>query len=506
MADLVDLRGVSFKYGPNTNQSAGPGESAATPYSQQITGLNEVDFSLGPQESVLICGGSGSGKSSVLRVINGLIPHFYHGIMTGQTQVCGLDPSQAALYELGQQVSTVFQNPRTQFFTTDTTSEMAFAAQNSGVNPRDILARIEQATSMLGCENLLGRSTFRISGGEKQLVACVSAMVAQPRLYLFDEPTSNLSPHFISQFRKMLMALREQKVPMIFAEHRLYYLRDLVDRVILLEDGKIVRQFSADEFWRLSHSERMTLGLRTLRTPAKPPVKFHIPNGYASFADGDEPEFSAENETPSGLCLHNFKVKRANKLVLDIDYLRFWPGKVTAIVGPNGAGKSTLAAAICGLLPSKGQVYLHGKPLQRRQRLQLSQMVMQDVHRQLFGAAVEEEITLGLSRVQVAQTDVASILAEHGLDGLEKRHPMSLSGGQKQRLVVAAARAANKGIHIFDEPSSGLDARHLAQVKASIKSLAKRGDIVVLITHDLELITVADVILELQPVRVAEVL
>lgn len=469
---IATLEHVSFAYGEETDRA--------------VPGLADVDLTIGRHDAVLLCGCSGCGKSTLLRTLNGLVPHFHTGTLNGSVEVAGLDPTTRPLYETGRLVATVFQNPRTQFFTTDTTSELAFAAQNAGVPAEEIFHRIDAAVSELGCTNLVGRDIFRLSGGEKQRIACAASLVARPQLYLFDEPTSNLSPEAIEQFRSALLALRSHRLPLVIAEHRLHYLRGIITKAVIVDHGRVLRTLPAREFWQLSDDEREAYGLRSFEpSPAPRPHLTIHPDG--------RPGIRAHGELPpsEGLELRDIRLIRGRRTVLSFDRLVFPAGRITAIVGDNGVGKSSLLHAIAGLLPCQGTMVWHGRPHPPAQRIEATQIVMQDVHRQLFAASVAEELTLGLSKADIADLDVPGILREHGLDGLAERHPMSLSGGQKQRLVIAIARAARKRIHLFDEPSSGLDRHHLDVVANTLRSLARRGDVVILVTHDRELLHAA---------------
>ena len=173
---------------------------------------------------------------------------------------------------------------------------------------------------------------------------------------------------------------------------------------------------------------------------------------------------------------------------------------MTALVGPNGAGKSTLTRVLVGLERARGTIRLDGRIIRSKERTKLGYVVMQDVHRQLFGAEVREELTLGIPSKDLDDDRVDRILIDHGLTDVAERHPMSLSGGQKQRLVVAAAQMVDKEIYVFDEPSSGLDYRHLHSTARTIRDLAEADKVIVIVTHDEELLAAcADHVVKIQP-------
>ena len=530
MADaMIDIDHVSFAYGSesatettddaNTAHAVRTANSESTESAEDsentaVLGLKDVSLRVQPGECVLLCGASGCGKSTLLRLINGLVPNFHPGILTGSVVVANVDASASPLDVTGREVATVFQNPRTQFFTSDVRSELAFGPENFGMNPDVIRSRLMEAARRTGIEDLLNANLFRLSGGQKQLVACASSMVVKPQVHLFDEPTSNLSSESVALLRKVLLDLHASGATMVIAEHRLSYLRDIVDRVILLDGGRIVREMPAAHLWAMSERERTDLGLRALRpvTPMQPSLILHAEdegsekNGQGSTAHttDDTSTQNAQDDATTrnarGLVLENLRFSYGSHQVLNIPRLELPRGRVTALVGPNGAGKSTLTRVLVGLERARGTIRLDGRIIRSKERTKLGYVVMQDVHRQLFGAEVREELTLGIPSKDLDDDRVDRILIDHGLTDVAERHPMSLSGGQKQRLVVAAAQMVDKEIYVFDEPSSGLDYRHLHSTAHTIRDLAEADKVVVIVTHDEELLAAcADHVVKIQP-------
>jgi energy-coupling factor transport system ATP-binding protein len=177
------------------------------------------------------------------------------------------------------------------------------------------------------------------------------------------------------------------------------------------------------------------------------------------------------------------------RTILDIAEAHLPSGAITAVTGPNGVGKTTLARVLAGLQRHSGRVLLDGRPLHRSRRQRETAIVMQDVQRQLFTDSVRSELRLGAVPEQAERA--ATVLDELGLDGLGDRHPLALSGGQQQRLVVAAARLSGRRVVIFDEPSSGVDRRHLRSMTRTMREVAEGGAVVVLISHDADLLELA---------------
>ncbi|MDO4259143.1 MAG: ABC transporter ATP-binding protein [Actinomycetaceae bacterium] len=472
----------AFTYGRSASGNSPYGPIEEKPVTDALPPcLSDIHVDFPPGSFTLLCGASGSGKSTILRLFNGLVPHFHTGILDGSVHVSGVNVPETDLSQAGRTTSTVFQNPRTQFFTSDVLSELAFRGENYGIHPEEILRRASEALHQLGIEHLWSRPLAALSGGELQKVACAQAIVAQTPVLLLDEPTSNLSPAAIAEFADILRQLKNDGITIIIAEHRIHFLRDLIDQAILIDRGRIITRYTAEEFCSLDEETREKVGLRTLVTPPSPendPTWVPAPHPAAPLA--------------RGLHLSQMRFSYGGTPVLNIDQLHFSSGEVTAIIGDNGVGKSTLCRIVVGLEKAdKGSsIELHGQITSPRQRLSESAMVMQDVHRQLFSATVRQEILLGLSQDHKNTVNVEALLERFDLADFEQRHPLSLSGGQKQRLTVAAAAARGAAIHVFDEPTSGVDHRQLVEIGRQLRELAEAGSIVLVVTHDPELVAV----------------
>lgn len=447
---MIEIKKVSFQH-----------ENAEKP------SLRNVSLTIAEGECVLLCGESGSGKTTVTRLINGLIPHFYEGKMEGCAMVNGLNVTEAELYDTARIVGSVFQNPRSQFFCVDTTSELAFGCENMGMPEGEILSRVDEAAKELNIEKLLGRSIFELSGGEKQKISCASVSALRPEVMVLDEPTSNLDVHAIEELKQTLLGWKAAGKTIVIAEHRLSWLRDLCDRVICMRDGAVAFDLSMQAFSQYSTEQLHQMGLRSLRGENIAPVQNSVP----------------ETET---MQLQNFCFSYDGTPVLNIPHLSLPMDGIIALVGPNGAGKSTFSRCLCGLEKKfKGQVKINGQLWKNRQLLKNCYMVMQDVNHQLFCETVADEVQLGMRSEN--SSDVERVLEMLDLSNLRERHPMSLSGGQKQRVAIASAILAGKEILIFDEPTSGLDFRHMEQTAALLSSL-KGKQTVLIVTHDPELI------------------
>lgn len=495
MQNVIEINNVSYQYKGSGTDS-----------------LRDVSLRVAAGETVLLCGGSGSGKTSVIRLINGLIPHYYRGTMTGNVRVSGKDIAETELHELAGVVGTVFQNPRSQFFSVDTDGEIVFGPENLGLDPKTIQERKDRIVSEMNLSGLLGRSLFELSGGEKQRIACASVAALLPDIILLDEPSSNLDWESIEKLREIVRHWKSQGKTVLVSEHRLWYLRDIADRVIHMEDGRIAHIWSGEEFRALSGECLRKMKLRPtvmekrwkeLFREGKAQERSLSPEEEGAAIRFRDYYFSYERKC------HIFRRKNVGKddgrLQLCIPELTLPKGKVIAVTGHNGTGKSTFLRCVCGLEKRCGGVILlDGREYRGRKRIGLCYMVMQDVNHQLFTDSVEAEVMLSMKEKDAERC--SGILERLGLLPFRDTHPMALSGGQKQRVAIASAIAAGAEILLFDEPTSGLDYEHMEKVAKLLRELADAGSTVLVSTHDPELIEFCcDGLLEIREGRIGAI-
>lgn len=469
---MIDCEEVGFRYAASSAPA-----------------IRDLDLRIGAGECVVLCGASGSGKSTVLQLLNGLIPHTYEGTLTGTVTVGG-QPTTVPLERLAARAGTVLQHPRSGFFTRAAQEELAFGLENWGWPPQTIRDRVD--AELVRIDVAPGdRHLLRLSGGQQQRVALSAATLHDPALLLLDEPTANLSAAAIDTLAADIAAWRQRGTTIVIADHRLHYLAPLADRYLLMADGRLVETWTATEFANLGDDMLRAHGLR----PSAPPSLTALPLRPALGASVERP-----GPPPSGpgLELRQLRLRRGDADVLDLEQVHFPAGAVTALTGPNGAGKTSLARCLVGLERPRGTILLDGVPQSPRRLRARGALVMQDVQRQLFGASVLEEIQRADHTLTASQA--AAILADFDLDAHADRHPLALSGGQQQRLVVAATEASGRDVVVFDEPSSGVDRTHLESIADAITRQARRGAVVVVISHDEELLArSADAVLRLRP-------
>lgn len=463
--------------------------------------LDDVCIDVPAGQVVVLCGRSGCGKTTVTRLVNGLIPHFYEGDLWGEVFVGGIDPCVAPIAETAACVGSVFQNPRSQFFNVDTTSELAFACENMGWDVRRIDSALEDTVERFGLRPLLDRSLFRLSGGEKQKIACASASAHRPGVMVLDEPASNLDMRAIRMLSGIVAEWKAEGRTVIVAEHRLGYLMGIADRFVLLESGHVVWDRTSDQVAAMTEDELHRLGLRSIR-----PVRFARQSGAP---DSNSPK---STEDASGVEIRRMRFShksgssplesigaaaqdgcssRSEPKGIDVEGVRFRAGSVVGVIGDNGAGKSTFARCLCGLEKRcDDDVTIEGAAASPSRRKRVCYMVMQDVNHQLFTESVAEEVALSLrsSGREASEEAVARVLSNLDLSGLEQSHPMALSGGQKQRAAIASAVASGRRVCVFDEPTSGLDWAHMLDTARNLQELSIQGITCLVITHDPELV------------------
>ena len=331
----------------------------------------------------------------------------------------------------------------------------------------EIEKRLDRVVNDFNIINLVDKNIFKLSGGEKQKIACASVSAVGPDVLVLDEPSSNLDSKSSWDLENIIKKWKEDGKIVIIAEHKLFFLSDVVDRVLFIKNGKATNEWSINEFKKINHRD---LGLRQL----------NLDN-----LELKRKEYYSNNQEI--LELKNFKFNYGKTQVLDIDNVKIPKNEIIAIIGKNGAGKSTFANCLCGLKKScKGELIFNGKALKRKEMLKKSYMVMQDVNHQLFTESVLDEVLLSMDEDDVELAE--GILENLNLIHLKDAHPMALSGGEKQRVAIASAIASKKEILIFDEPTSGLDLKNMLKVSENLRYLQRLGITSFIITHDFELI------------------
>ena len=433
-------------------------------YEQDKKILEDITLQVTEGECILLTGESGSGKSSIINSINGLAFEYENARITGKVQVDGKEIKGMELYQISLMIASVFQNPKTHFFNVNTTLELLFYLENIGLDRKEMESRMENMLKVFPIKHLLGRSIFELSGGEKQILCVASCYISGCKIIVLDEPSSNLDDTYIDILKEMLQILKEKGITLILAEHRIYYLMDVADRIIIIQNGRIKESFTRDVFLSLPDDTLYEWGLRSKN-------KINLEN----------------RQRPLGkdLIIKKLICDFKDKGELRVENVSFDLGKIYGITGRNGCGKSSFLSAITGLVEKeKSDIVFGGRAIGKIERLKNSSLVMQDVNHQLFTESVEEEIKLGIKDLDPAKAD--KVLSGLGLVELKDRHPMSLSGGQKQRVAIASVLCKDSRFIVFDEPTSGMDYNNMIKISNLIKEMKTENNIIFIVSHDIE--------------------
>jgi energy-coupling factor transport system ATP-binding protein len=405
--------------------------------------LDDVELDINDGITV-VAGPSGGGKSTLLRVLNGLVPHFHGGRIRGNADVDGMNIIDTPTRKLARTVGFVFQDPELQAVYDTVEHEVAFGLENIGVAAGHMSSRIYEALHDAGAEHLRDRKINTLSGGERQRVALASSLAMRPRIVVLDEPTSQLDPEGATQVLSAATRLSEQGRAVVISEHRLERLLPLAHHLIVVENARAMT--ITDKTWTPPSIEPATP-----RTTTPGAEAWSLTNVTAGFA---------------------------GRIVLDHVDLSGRQGEVVALSGPNGSGKTTLLRLISGLLPP-----LSGHIDRRPGRIAyLPQNPTALLHR----PTVRSEVELTLNRSH--ETDPPEkILNELGLLQVAGRYPRDLSCGERQRAALAAVLAGRPDLVLLDEPTRGMDAQARTALMHAITRLRDQGSAIVLATHDARL-------------------
>ncbi len=418
-------------------------------YKDSNEGIKDINFEINKGEVILLTGNSGCGKSTLLKCMNGLIPAITEGALKGELAINDKKYSELKMHELNREIGSVFQNPRSQFFTDNTTSELVFPMENYGFTKTQMQEKLTLLVKTFGLEKLMDKNIFILSSGERQMIALASALTMNQQVALFDEPSANLDYGNAMRLGQIISWLKNQGITVIVADHRFYYLNNLIDRVFFMEKSNL-HIYDSEHAFKKSGYDTRSFDIFSLDLPFSTPIE------------------NLQNEVCASMKKVSFKdiLKEVN--------LELKKGEVTVLVGSNGAGKTTLAKLLCkSLKPDGGSINTKGLPC----------FIMQDPDYQLFGTSAGNELAL----VKKDSSKIDEVLNYLGLKEYKEAHPFELSGGQKQRLQIGMAMLCDRDLILFDEPTSGLDVSSMQKVSEEVVSLRQKSGILV-ISHDYEFI------------------
>ncbi len=463
--------------------------------------LSRVDLTIGEGELCLVVGQTGSGKTTLLRAINGLVPHFTGGRLSGRVSVDGRSTQDFPPRQLADVVGVVGQNPAASFVTDVVEDELAYTMENLGIAPDVMRRRVEDTLDLLGLHELRYRQLSTLSGGQQQRVAIGAVLTASPRVLVLDEPTSALDPAAAEEVLAALTRLvHDVGMTVVLAEHRLERVVPFADRVILVPgQGKALVVGPTAEIMatspvsppivqlaRLAGWEPVPLSVRDARRMAEPLRREladrAMPNATAVPAEGLTSVATLDRVT-----VNYGEVTALNQVDLQVSQ-----GEIVAIMGRNGSGKSTLLSQLAGLRAStKGRVKVFGQvpsALSPRKLVKLVGLVPQDAGVLLYGETVASECGVADHETGLDPGTTTGVLDRIHPGMPRDRNPRDLSEGQRLALALAIVLAHGPPLVLLDEPTRGLDypgKDHLVKV---VRELAAQGTCVLIATHDVELV------------------
>jgi len=490
---LIRIRGLNFTY----NGADRPA-------------LRNINLTIEDGQFVLITGASGGGKSTLCRVFNGLVPHFYGGKMGGKAEVQGMDILKTPPRELATKVGMVFQDPENQLVTTDVEREIAFGLENLGYPKNLIARRIEEALDTASIANLRFARNNELSGGEKQKVAIASVLALHPEILVLDEPTSELDPQSAEEVLRLLERLNDELgLTVILIEQRLDRVVHLVDRMLVMGDGKIIADGTPGEVMNgdigglgigLPPVIRLMRELKSHNAPVNglpltvKDARLRLQKVLQSVKTADFAGGGANLKPIVNMDKVWFSYgERAvlKNINLDIDR-----GGFIAVMGRNASGKTTLVKQLNGLLkPSKGKIRLEGVDTRKSTVAELSRRVgyvFQNPNDHLFADTVEDEIAFSLRNRGADENHITSavevMLDEFELGRYRKSYPRNLSGGEKQRVALASVLVGEPEVIVLDEPTRGMDYILKKKLVDYLDDYRRKGNTVIMVSHDVETI------------------
>ncbi len=497
---MIDFRHVTVTY-----------DGASAPV------LDDLTFQVPEGELCLVIGSSGSGKSTLLRCVNGLVPHFTGGTLTGEVSVAGRSTSGHHPRDLADVVGYVGQDPVAGFVTDAVEDELAYAMESLSVPAPVMRKRVEENLDLLGIANVRERPLATLSGGQQQRVAIAGALTANPRVLVLDEPTSALDPQ---GGEEVLTALRrlvhDLGITILLAEHRLERVVQFADRALLLPDTGgpalvgspqhvLARSSLAPpvvELGRLAGWAPLPLSVRDARRRAP-----ELLPRLASDADSRARQNGGRSSTTVLGASVDLVAGYRNLTALHGVSCELRAGQVTAVMGRNGSGKSTLLKAFVGLLaPTSGSVTVGGRvptSLRPSAMFRLAGLVPAEPTDILYAESVQHECRLADADAHARPGTCESLVSRLTPDVSLDRHPRDLSEGQRLALALCVILTAAPPLVLLDEPTRGLDYGAKQRLVDILRLLAAEGHGVVLATHDVELVAeVADRVLVLAEGRV----
>lgn len=472
--------------------------------------IRGANFAIPPGSFCLVCGASGSGKSTFLRLINGLVPHFSGGVVEGEIDVEGVNPIQVGAEQMSRRVGFVFQDPETQFILDRVEDEIAFNLENAALPAPEIAQRITDTLQALNILHLRQRRLESLSGGEIQKVAIATVLSLAPSILVLDEPTSQLDGQSAEDILTLVQNLAQQrKFTIVIAEHRLDRLLHLTDYLVYLP-GEEQPPLAGDPRQILVQMETVPPVVQLGKRLGVRPLPLSVAEGRQMLEDLGLDHLARRSNLSQSwltngesaqavLSLEKVSVIFGKTQALSRVSLQLYASQILCMMGSNGAGKTTLLRAILGLAPlQEGRIQLLSEditafPTWKRSRL--IGYLPQNPNALLFSETVLEELLLTLHNHALPETveKAVSLLEKLGLATHANRYPRDLSVGERQRVALGAILITQPLVLLLDEPTRGLDERAKSGLSDLLCDFRNRGMAILVVTHDVEfMLTLAD--------------
>jgi len=475
--------------------------------------IKNINLSIYEGEKVLIVGPSGSGKSTLAHCINGLVPFFYDGVVSGNLIINGNDTSKMNIFELSKIVGTVLQDPDSQFIGLTVAEDIAFKLENYCVSQNEMIDRVDKSAELVDIKNELYTSPYKLSGGQKQRVTLAGVTVDNVDILLFDEPLASLDPAAGESAIELIDKMQKQNnKTVIIIEHRLEdVLHCDVDRIIVMDKGEIIADTTIEEIickdilrkvgireplyiTALRYADcdiNQDLNLKDVNNLDVKKYKEQLKGWYENI---ETYETNSEEKAILELDNINFHYNKEKQILKNVSF-KINKGDMAAIVGRNGAGKSTISKLICGFYkPTSGRILFDGKDIANntiKERSEKIGFVMQNPNQMISKTMVYDEVAFGLKIRGLSDSEIKEKVDETlkicGLYGYRNWPISALSFGQKKRVTIASILVLNPEMIILDEPTAGQDFKHYTEIMEFLVDLNKKGVTILMVTHDMHL-------------------
>ncbi|MGL6105724.1 ABC transporter ATP-binding protein [Romboutsia sp.] len=485
---IIEFKDFSFRYRVQAEQT-----------------LKNINLTIYEGEKVLIVGPSGSGKSTLAHCLNGLVPFYYSGEITGNLKIDGEDVGTKNIFELSQVVGTVLQDPDSQFIGLTVAEDIAFKLENYCMRQNDIIEKVSKSAQAVNMQRELNTSPYNLSGGQKQRVTLAGITVDQVKILLFDEPLASLDPATGKSTMKLIDSIQKcGNKTIVIIEHRLEdVLQCDIDRIIVMDKGEIVADTTPSEILKMDIltkvGVREPLYLTALKYAKCEALNLKEVESYRDkvrnwYNNGEIINPSTKNEPILEMQNVSFSYSSDKQILANVSF-KINKGDMVSIVGKNGAGKSTISKLVCGFFkPDSGQILFDGKDLENKtikERSEKIGFVMQNPNQMISKTMIFDEVAFGLRIRGIGEDEIKirvnKTLKTCGLYGYKNWPISALSYGQKKRVTIASMLVINPEVIILDEPTAGQDFKHYTEIMEFLVELNKQGITIVMITHDMHL-------------------